>query len=105
MRFNTGRLGGNISLSDKAKLIAKYITPRLHRAVDLGARCQCRCGGTRWLKWREAWYCVRCGNWVRVFARMPTVNGQSVPSGSKLLTPPGKQKPVLIEPAEQKEKL
>lgn len=29
----------------------------------------------------------------------------SVPSGSKALTPPGKQKPVLIEPAEQKEKL
>lgn len=69
---NTGTLGGNISIGDKAKLVAKYLTPHLDEAKDLGPRAQCRCGSTIRLKWRRRWYCVRCGSWVRIFPRMTT---------------------------------
>lgn len=71
LRNNTGRLGGNIAIRDKEKLIAKYLTPRSHEAVNLGTKAQCRCGSTMRLKWRKRWYCLRCGNWVRVFVTMP----------------------------------
>lgn len=64
---NSGYLGGDVSMAERHRLRDKYLTPIAYRAVDKGLRCQCRCGGTLYVRWRGRWYCPRDGRWVVTF--------------------------------------
>ena len=63
---NTGYLGGDVSMARRYELRDRHIKPLAAKAVDHGHRNQCRCGSTRYTKWRGRWYCIRCARFVRV---------------------------------------
>lgn len=62
---NSGYLGGDVSMAERFKLRDKYLAPLADFARDQGLRNQCRCGGTRYVKWRGRWYCIRCARFIR----------------------------------------
>lgn len=62
---NSGYLGGDISMAKKQAMIAKYLHPLASFAVDRGVQNQCRCGGTKYIRWRGRYYCPTCGRWIR----------------------------------------
>jgi hypothetical protein len=66
----SGYLGGDVSMAERYRLRDKHITPLACKAVDFGWRDQCRCGETKYAKWRGRWYCIRCARWVRVLHPM-----------------------------------
>lgn len=50
---SSGYIGGNVSMARKQEMIAKYLHPLFSFARDYGVRNQCRCGGTKYIRWRE----------------------------------------------------
>lgn len=61
----SGYLGGDVSMAERHRLRAKYLSPIADFARDEGLRNQCRCGGTRYVYWRGRHYCMTCARWVR----------------------------------------
>lgn len=65
-RQNAGYLGGdNISMAERHVMRDKYLGPISDFARDQGLHNQCRCGGTRYVRWRARHYCMQCARWVR----------------------------------------
>ena len=60
---HSGYLGGDVPMRKRQAMRDHYLSAL--PVIDGTWRNQCRCGATRYAKWRGRFYCVNCARWVR----------------------------------------
>lgn len=77
----TGYLGGDVSMDERHKLIARHLKHK--SGIDFSYRFMCRCGSTWRVRYRNVWYCNRCGRWTRdwvVRTRLESMKESNIPA-------------------------